>query len=172
MCAVKNSIRARIYNIHFIVYKTFRQKDDDVKYTFILWRKCLLKKKKLCWKMNILYFAENECWKIWQRFCWKIHILYFLEHVCWKIWQRWCWEIYIFYFAENGCWKIWQRWCWKIYISYLYMYIKKCGIDYVGKYTFSIWQKMYADPPVIEHFGMETKQGGETLSFNVWSESQ
>ena len=24
---------------------------------------------------------------------------------------------------------------------------------------------MYADPPVIEHFRMETKQGGETLFF-------
>ena len=44
---------------------------------------------------------------------------------------------------------------------------EKYGNDDVGKYTFSILQKMYADPPVIEHFGMETKQGGETLSFNV-----
>ena len=47
------------------------------------------------------------------------------------------------------------------------MYAEKCGKDDVGKYTFYIFQKMYADPPVIEHFGMETKQGGETLSFNV-----
>ena len=26
---------------------------------------------------------------------------------------------------------------------------------------------MYADPPVIEHFRMETKQGGETLFFST-----
>ena len=52
------------------------------------------------------------------------------------------------------------------------MYAEKYGKDDVWKYTFYIFQKMYADPPVIEHFGMETKQGGETLSFNVWSESQ
>ena len=41
------------------------------------------------------------------------------------------------------------------------------GRDDVGKYTFYILEKMYADPPVIEHFGTKTKQGRETLFFNV-----
>ena len=47
------------------------------------------------------------------------------------------------------------------------MYAEKCGKDDVGKYTFYILEKMYADPPVIEHFGTKTKQGRETLFFNV-----
>ena len=38
---------------------------------------------------------------------------------------------------------------------------KKYGRDDVGKYTFYILEKMYADPPVIEHFGTKTKQGRE-----------
>ena len=59
--------------------------------------------------------------------------------------------------------------CWKLYILSLVENIyseKYCNEDVV-KYTFYILEKMYADPPVIEHFGMETKQGRKTLSFDV-----
>ena len=52
----------------------------------------------------------------------------------------------------------------EIYTCYISI---NCGKNDVGKYTFYILEKMYADPPVIEHFGTKTKQGRETLSFNV-----
>ena len=37
------------------------------------------------------------------------------------------------------------------------LYSEEYGRGDVVKYTFCILQKMYADPSVIEHFGMETK---------------
>ena len=37
------------------------------------------------------------------------------------------------------------------------LYSEQYGRGDVVKYTFCILQKMYADPSVIEHFGMETK---------------